>query len=290
MPGNCARELENVPEARAAERVDALRVVAHDRDVPVAAAHPAQDARLEQVRVLVLVDENVVVESTDAVGERRRLLEHQRPEEQQVVVVDEIALRFAARVLGEDAHDVARELRELRKLVGEDVLDRALGVEVPRVDVVQRFLFGEPLFLLAIAEVRARELDEIFGVALIEDAEVARQAGLGSELSEEAMAGGVERPAVHFRRGRPDESLGAAQHLLRGASREREEEDALRPHALGEEVGDAVDERAGLPRACAGDDEEWSGAVGGGGACSRLSSVAKSRDAEAPFTVRSRAG
>ena len=32
-----------------------------------------------------------------------------------------------------------------------------------------------------------------------------------------------------------------------------------------EEVGDAVDERAGLPRAGAGDDEERPVAVGGGG-------------------------
>ena len=110
---------------RAAERVDALRVVADDRDVAVAAAHAAKHARLEQVRVLVFVDENVVVQAGDAVGERRRLLEHQRPEEQQIVVVDEIPLRLSARVLGEDADDLARELEELRVLALEDLVDRA---------------------------------------------------------------------------------------------------------------------------------------------------------------------
>ena len=66
-------------------------------------AHAAEDARLEQVRVLVLVDEDVVVQAGDRVGERRRLLEHQRPEEQQVVVVDEVALLLPLRVVGEDA-------------------------------------------------------------------------------------------------------------------------------------------------------------------------------------------
>ena len=110
---------------RAAERIDALRVVADDGDVAMRAAHAAQHARLEQVRVLVFVDENVVVEAGDPVGERRRLLEHQRPEEQQVVVVDEIALGLPARVLGEDPDDLARELAELRIVALEDLVDRA---------------------------------------------------------------------------------------------------------------------------------------------------------------------
>ena len=59
-----------------------------------AAAGAAENARLEQIRILVLVDQNVVVHAGDAVGDRGRLLEHQRPEEQQIVVVDEITLCF----------------------------------------------------------------------------------------------------------------------------------------------------------------------------------------------------
>ena len=229
----------------------------------MAAAHAAENARLKEIRVLVFVDQNVVVESTDAIGELCGLLEHQRPEEQQVIVVDEIALRFAARVLGEDADDVAAEFRVLRKLVGEDVVHRSLGVEMSRVDVVQRFFFRESLFLFAVAEVGARELDEIFGVALVEDREVAREAGLGSELSEQAMASGVKRSAVHLRGRRSDEPLGAAQHFLRGAPSEGEEKDAIGANAFREEVRDAVDECAGLPGSCAGDYEEWASAVRG---------------------------
>ena len=52
-------ELEDVREVRAAERVDALRVVADDAEVPVLARDEVDDVALQPVRVLVLVDEHV---------------------------------------------------------------------------------------------------------------------------------------------------------------------------------------------------------------------------------------
>ena len=140
------------------------------------AARAAENARLQQIRVLVFVDQNVVVQAGDAVGDRRRLLEHQRPEQQQVVVVDEIALRLSARVLGEDPNDLARELDELRVLLLENLLDRVLGVEVARIYVVERFLLRESFFLAAESEAGARELHQILGVALVHDGEVASRA------------------------------------------------------------------------------------------------------------------
>ncbi len=87
-----AREVEDVADRRAAEGVDALRVVADDRDVAVHAAHPLEDARLEDVGVLVLVDEDVVVERADPVADCAGGLglEQHRPVEQEVVVVDEV--------------------------------------------------------------------------------------------------------------------------------------------------------------------------------------------------------
>jgi len=56
-------------------------------------------------------------------------------------------------------------------------------------------------------------------------------------------------PATH-------EALGAREHLLRGATREGEDEDAVGINAAIDEMRDAIDKRAGLPRAGAGDDEE----------------------------------
>ena len=63
--GKLPREVEDVAEVRAAERVDALRVVADDGEVAMRAAHAAEDARLQQVGVLVLVDQHVVVQAGD---------------------------------------------------------------------------------------------------------------------------------------------------------------------------------------------------------------------------------
>ena len=94
--GELLREVEDVPEVRAAEGVDALRVVSDDRDVAVRLAHSAKNPRLQHVRVLIFVHEDVVVQPGDLLPELRRRLEHQRPEEQQVVVVDEIPLLLPA--------------------------------------------------------------------------------------------------------------------------------------------------------------------------------------------------
>ena len=51
------------------------------------------------------------------------------------------------------------------------------------------------------------------------------------------------------------EAMSALEHLPRGAVRERQQEDALRRNAVLDEVGDAVDERAGLARARRREDE-----------------------------------
>ena len=64
---------------------------------------------------------------------------------------------------------------------------------------------------------------------------------------------------------RREDRLDAAQHLGGGAAREREQQDAPRVGAALDEVGDAVHERGRLAGAGAGDDEQRSVAVLGGG-------------------------
>ncbi len=263
--GELGRKVEDVANRGAAERVDALRVVADDGDVPVSAGHPLEDARLEEVRVLILVHEHVIVEPGDAAAE---LLvgEHAGPEEEQVVVVHEIALGLPLRVVGEHADDLLPLVEELRELVAQDGLDRELGVHVPGVDVMQRLLLRKARLLLAEAERGAGDAHEILGVALIEDREVPgdpRRLAVGAQ---QTMRGAVERPAVHARAGAADEALGAREHLLRRPPGEGEEEDAIRADPAGDEVRDAIDERARLPGAGPGDDQERAVTEGGGGA------------------------
>ena len=58
--GKLMRKVENVSNGRAAKRVDALGIIANHRDASVRAER-AQDARLERVRILVLVHQHMVV-------------------------------------------------------------------------------------------------------------------------------------------------------------------------------------------------------------------------------------
>ena len=64
---------------------------------------------------------------------------------------------------------------------------------------------------------------------------------------------------------RREDRLDPAQHLGGGAAREREQQDAPRVGAALDEVGDAVHERGRLAGAGAGDDEQRTVAVLGGG-------------------------
>jgi hypothetical protein len=129
------REVEDVAEVRAAEGIDALRVVTDDRDIVVRTAHRPEDSGLEEIGVLILVDQQMVVHAGDLLGEGRRGVQHHQPEQQQIVIVDEVAAGLAVRIVGIDANDVVRELGEARELFLEDALHRKVGVDVTRVDV-----------------------------------------------------------------------------------------------------------------------------------------------------------
>ena len=254
--GKRLRKVEDVAEVRTAERVDALRVVADDGDPAMRRAHAAEDARLEQVGVLVLVDEHVVVQAGDARREGRRRLEHRRPEQQEVVVVDEVPLLLPQCVVGEERDDLLLVLEEVRHLAVQQLVERELGVDVPRVEVVQRLLLRKPLRRLREAERTTGELHEVLRVALVHDREVGRQSRGPTELAQKPVADGMERPSVDACAAGPHQPLGAREHLARGAPGEREEEDALGRHSPFDEVSDAMDERASLARSGAGDDEQ----------------------------------
>jgi hypothetical protein len=74
----------------------------------------------------------------------------------------------------------------------QQLVDRELGVDVARVQVVERFLLREALGGLGEAEGAARELHQVLGVALVHDREIGREAGGGAELAEQAMPDRLE--------------------------------------------------------------------------------------------------
>ena len=115
-------------------------------------------------------------------------------------------------------------------------------------------------------------MHEVLGVAAVHDREVGLHADVPRVDAEQAGGGGVEGAAPDALRraagavaARREDRLDPAQHLGGGAARERQQQDAARVGAARDEVGDALHERGRLAGAGAGDDEQRSVAVLGGG-------------------------
>ena len=62
-------KVEDVPHGRGTERIDRLSVVADDRQAPASRLQRQQDRRLQAVRVLIFVDEDVIEAATDVISE-----------------------------------------------------------------------------------------------------------------------------------------------------------------------------------------------------------------------------
>ena len=115
-----ALEVEDVADVGAAPGVDGLVDVAHDEDVAVRVGEQAHDAVLRVVRVLVLVDEQVVERALPALAHVVEALQQVDAAHQQVVEVHRVGGVQAALVELEDVgHDLLEEvadvLAELRR-------------------------------------------------------------------------------------------------------------------------------------------------------------------------------
>ena len=84
-----------------------------------------------------------------------------------------------------------------REGLGQQLAQRALGVDRARVDVQQRRLAREAPAGLADTRLLAHEVEQVGGVAGVEDAEAGGQAEDRGVAAHEAMGDGVERAAHH---------------------------------------------------------------------------------------------
>ncbi len=165
-----------------------------------------------------------------------------------------------------------------RKHVRERLGQRPLRVHPVRVDRKAGVLARETLFRLAEPALVAHDVDHIGRVAAVEHAEIRVQPQPRRVAPDQAIGDRMEgaRPRqLHFLAHFAHDALRPARHLHRSAAREREQQDALRAHALLHQVRHAVRERVGLAGAGAGDDQERAGAkrlvcrtpaIAGGGA------------------------
>ena len=247
-PGEPFGELEDVAHGRRSERVDRLRVVADHHEPLTRGTERGEDVCLERVRVLVLVDEDVVERRRDR-GPGGRVAAERAPEQEEVVVVERVLRTLAFGVDLEDRADLVDLLGAPRVLGLEDVGELDLGVHRPRVDVGERLLAREAPFALAESELAADQVHEVGRVRPVEHGEARRQAERASVESQEPVRRGVERAAPHT----PEPSLagqalGPREHLARGPAREREQQDALGWHAAVDQPGHPARERPRLAR------------------------------------------
>ena len=82
-------KVQDVAHGRGAERVDRLGVVADDRQASASGLERQQDRGLQAVRVLILIDQDVIETAADVVGQGG-VADHLRPVEQEVVIIEHV--------------------------------------------------------------------------------------------------------------------------------------------------------------------------------------------------------
>jgi hypothetical protein len=244
-PGVVAFELEDVREVRAAPAVDRLVGIAHREEVAAVAGDRVGDGELGLVRVLVLVDQQLLEAFPRRGADVLVALQEQRRAQQQIVEVER--LRPRQRLLIGPPEPDERALPPIHRDLGELIhgLEGVLAI-ADRVQGLRRVpLAGGDLGL------GDRPLHGLPLVGGVEDREVLREArGLGV-LAQEAGREAVERggdEAASARKIRRQQFLDAAPHLRGGLVGEGHREDRPRRHALRDQPRDAPGDDAGLAR------------------------------------------
>ena len=265
-------EVEDVADLGRAEAVDGLRVIAYHGHAGPVRAKPSHDPGLDHVGVLVLVHEHLVETAADFLS--RGLVGQQAvPEQEQVVVVEHVALALAVHVRAEQRLEVVLVLAAVRERGLEHVGQRLARVHASRVDVQAGAFLREPPVRAAQVQLGADHAHQILGVTAVQDRERRVQSDRRSVQSEQTRGDGVVRAAPNgsaaerarrFLADAAQDAVDPPRHLGRRTACEGEQEDAPGVGARGDVVCHPVGERGGLASARAGDDEQRAVAVGDG--------------------------
>ena len=267
-------EREDVLDLRAAERVDRLRVVAHDADLAVVLREAADDDVLRVVGVLILVDEDVAELLLIAGQHLGRVAQQDVGLQQQVV---EVHSAVALAALAVDVVDVA-ELGDLRlPVLGGEGRIGEVGAGGHEAVFREGDARGQRIGLIAV--VRKVQLaddgfQQVLAVGGFVDGERLRKADRLGVLAQDAREDRVEGSHADVAAAVSRHHLRDARaHLLGGLVGEGERQDVVGRHALLDHVGDARCEHARLARAGAGDDERRGVVVDHGGVLRRVESL-----------------
>ena len=265
---------EQVLDLGRTEAVDRLRVVAHHGQAPAVGLQRVQDAGLQAVGVLVLVDQHVV-EARAHRGGDGGLLHGQVPVQQQVVVVQH-ALRLLGLGVGVEQLFQPRLVAAAPGvLLRQHLAQRLRAVDGARQDGAAGARQRKARAAVVQAQLGAHLGQQLFGVAAVHHAEVGLQAQRPGIRTQQPCAHAVEGagPRQLGRRGGAAQAQrlvqqppGAAGHLGRGAAREGHQQDAPRVGTLLHQASHARGQHQCLARAGAGHHQQRRVAMLHGGA------------------------
>ena len=150
-------KIEDVAHACGAKAINRLRIVPDHGETFAVRFQAAQDRGLQRVGVLVLVDEDMVEEGADVVGQCRHL--HQlAPIEQEVVVIEHVLLLLGLDIGIEQSAQIAFPFGAPGKLLGKDDIEGFGGVDGARVDGKAGGFERKPLGLFRQALLVAHEV------------------------------------------------------------------------------------------------------------------------------------
>ena len=264
--GVVVAEGEDILDLGAAERIDALGVVAHDADARVAQRQTPYDHILRIVGILILVNQNILEQILIARQHVGTVPQQDIGLQQQVVEVHSPVLLAAPAILGIYVPEVGYlRLPVLGRVgrvgdVGRGRHKAVLGVGYAREYAVGLVLVVRELHLLA------DRLDEVLGIRGLVDRIARREAYALGILAQDARKDRVERTHAYVAALAAYHLLDAAAHLLRRLVGEGQRQYVLRRDTLLQHVGYARGEHPRLARTRARDDERRCVVVDDGGA------------------------
>ena len=222
---------------------------------PSAGRIAVEDVGLQRVRVLVLVDEDVV----ELLGQLRPGLRRGRecfPEQEQVVVVERLLRPLALGVGAQDLADAVDVVGAPRIVPSDHVVELAPGVHHPGMDLSERLLPREAPLLLRVPELVAQQVQHVGCVGLVEHGESGRQTERPAMDPKQPVGDRVECAAPDAVGVAMPTGLGCPlEHLAGCAPAEGQQQQPLGSNTPVEQLSDTGRQGGCFPRAGSGHDE-----------------------------------